>query len=137
MTSISLQHSHSHVRTPTRVWTGRILSGIATAFMLFDGLIKLPKSAFVAQAMAQLGYPEHLAVDIGLIALACTIVYSVPRTAVIGAVLLTGYLGGAVASQLRVQAVPFNVTFPFIVATLIWGGLYLRDQRVRALIGAR
>ena len=120
-----------------RLWTGRVLSGFGAAFMLFDGIIHILKITPVVDAFAQLGYPLNTSVVLGVIEVACVVLYLLPRTAALGAVLLTGYLGGAVASQLRVQAVPFNVTFPFIVATLIWGGLYLRDQRVRALIGAR
>jgi hypothetical protein len=137
MTSSSVQHNQSQVRTPARVWTGRILSGLAIAFMLFDGLYKLPEPTPVRQGMAQLGYPEHLAEYIGVIALVCTILYAIPRTAAIGAVLLTGYLGGAVASQVRVQAVAFNIAFPFILAAFVWGGLYLRDARVRAVVRGR
>jgi hypothetical protein len=128
-------------RTPgrARLWTGRALSGLAIAFFLFDATVKFfvgfPP---VVDAMAMLGYPLQLAPTIAVIALACLALYAIPRSAVLGAVLLTGYLGGAIASQLRVGAPLFaNVLFPLYVAALIWGGLYLRDARVRALLAPR
>jgi hypothetical protein len=122
-----------------RLWTGRALTGLAIAFFLFDATIKffvgLP---VVVDAMAMLGYPLVLAPTIGMIALACVALYAIPRTAVVGAILLTGYLGGAIASQLRIDAPLFaNVLFPLYIAALIWGGLYLRDSRVGALLAPR
>ena len=121
-----------------RLWTGRILSGFAVLFLVFDAVVKFTKIAPVVDAFAQLGYPIGLAPTIGSIALICVAVYVIPRTSVLGAVLLTGYLGGAIASQLRVGNPLFShVLFPIYVAVLIWGGLYLRDEQLSALIPVR
>ncbi len=124
-------------QSPSALWTGRILSGVASAFMIFDAGLHLARPAVVDQAFAQLGFPVAQSVTIGALALAALIVYLTPRTAVLGAVLLTGYLGGAVAIQLRVGAVPFNIVFPVIVASLFWGGLALRDRRVLVWLAGR
>ena len=115
-------------------WTGRTLSGLAAAFLLMDGAMKLGKPAVVVEATRQLGYPESDIAGIGILLLACTVLYLVPRTSIPGAILLTGYLGGAVASQIRVGNGWFNVMFPVIVSALIWSGLWLRDTRVRRLL---
>ncbi|HEY6219331.1 MAG TPA: DoxX family protein [Gemmatimonadaceae bacterium] len=122
---------------PARVglWTGRALSTIVTLFLIFDGGIHLAKPAPVVDAFAQLGFPISLSVAIGAIELACLALHLLPRTAILGAVLLTGYLGGAIAAQLRIGAPVFNVIFPLIVAALLWGGLALRDRRIMGLIG--
>lgn len=116
-----------------RLWTGRILSGLATAFLVMDGAMKLAKPAFVVQATVQLGYPETTIVGIGITLLLCTLLYVIPRTAVLGAVLLTGYLGGAVASNVRAATPLFNSVFPILFGALLWSGLWLRDSRVRNL----
>ena len=115
-------------------WTGRALSGLAAAFLLMDGTMKLGKPAVVVEATRQLGYPESDIVGIGVVALICSVLYLVPRTSIPGAILLTGYLGGAVASQIRVGNGWFNVIFPMIVSAFIWSGLWLRDARVRRLL---
>ena len=121
-----------------RLWTGRILSGFAVLFLVFDAVVKFTKIAPVVDAFAQLGYPIGLAPTIGSIALICVVLYVIPRTSVLGAVLLTGYLGGAIASQLRIGNPLFShVLFPIYVAALIWGGLYLRDEQLSALIPVR
>jgi len=118
-----------------QIWTGRVLSGLATLFFLFDGGVKLAKPQFVVKASVQdLGYPESEIVGIGLTLIACTLLYVFPRTSVLGAILLTGYLGGAIASQIRVQAPIFNIVFAFIFACIVWAGLWLRDPRVRNLL---
>ena len=117
----------------TRLWTSRVLSGLATAFLVMDGAMKLAKPAFVVQATVQLGYPESTIVGIGITLLVCTLLYVIPRTAVLGAVLLTGYLGGAVATNVRAATSLFNTVFPILFAVLLWGGLWLRDRRVRNL----
>jgi hypothetical protein len=122
------------------LWTGRILSGLVVLFLLVDAGFKFikPLPAPAVQAFAQLGYPIGLAVGIGILLLACVALYAVPRTSVLGAILLTGYLGGAVASHLRVGDPWFShVLFPVYIGLLIWGGLYLRDQRLRVLIPLR
>jgi hypothetical protein len=121
-----------------RLWAGRIMSGIVVLFLVFDATIKLMVIDPVVKGMAELGYPVSLAPMIGIILLICTAVYVIPRTAPLGAMLLTGYLGGAVASQLRIGKPLLGYTlFPIYVAVLAWGGLYLRDSRVRALFAPR
>lgn len=114
-------------------WTGRTLSALVIAFMIFDGVSHIAKPAPVADAFAQLGVPLRLSIGLGIVELVCTALYAIPRTAVLGALLLTGYLGGAIAIQLRAAAASFPTVFPLIVAALLWGGLALRDARVRAL----
>lgn len=114
-------------------WTGRILTGLAVAFMVFDGVIHVLKPAPVVEAFAQLGVPIGISVGIGIVELVCTALYAVPRTAVIGALLLTGYLGGAIATQVRAGAGWFPTIFPVLIAALVWGGLALRDSRVKGL----
>jgi hypothetical protein len=116
-------------------WTGRILSGIVIAFMTFDGVIHILKPAPVVDAFAQLGYPLRVSAGLGVIELLCTLLYAIPRTSFAGALLLTGYLGGAIATQLRVDAGWFPTLFPIIIGALLWGGLALRDSRVRGLLG--
>jgi hypothetical protein len=122
------------------LWTGRILSGIVILFLLVDAGFKLirPLPAPAVQAFGQLGYPIELAAGIGILLLCCVALYLIPRTSVLGAILLTGYLGGAVASHVRVGDPWFShALFPVYIGLLIWGGLYLRDQRLRALIPLR
>ena len=114
-----------------QLWAGRVMSGLAALFLLWDGVMKLLKPAVVVKATRDLGYPESDIVGIGVVLLACTLLYLFPRTSILGAVLLTGYLGGAIASQVRVEASWFNVAFAFVFACLVWGGLWLRDVRVR------
>jgi hypothetical protein len=103
-------------------------------FLLVDGVMKLAKPAVVVEATRQLGYPESDIAGIGLLLLACTVLYIFPRTSILGAILLTGYLGGAIASQVRAGNGWFNVVFPVIFGVLIWTGLWLRDIRVRGLL---
>jgi DoxX-like family len=114
------------------VWAGRIVSGLAALFLLIDGGMKLLKPAVVVDATRQLGYPESAIGGIGVVLLACTLLYVFQRTAIFGAILLTAYMGGAVASQVRVGAGWFNVMFAVVFGVLVWGGLWLRDPRVRS-----
>ena len=123
--------------TKTRLWTGRIISALPVLFCIFDGVMKLVKPPVVVQATVQLGFPESTIVPIGIALLACTALYVIPRTSVLGAILLTGYLGGAVATHVRVGAGLFPILFPVVVAMLIWVGLYLREERLRPLIPLR
>lgn len=116
------------------ILTGRVLTGLAVLFMLMDGVMKLFKPAFVVEASAQMGYPEAMLPGIGLALIICTAVYVIPRTSIFGAILLTGYLGGAVASKLRIGAGWFDVAFPVLFAALIWSSLWLRDRRVQSMI---
>ena len=122
------------------LWTGRVLSGLIILFMIFDGVIKLPPLDVVTQTMVPLGWPADVNVArlLGVIGLISTALYALPRTSVLGAILLTGYLGGAIATHLRVGSPLFSHTlFGVYLGLLIWGGLYLRDERVRALIPFR
>ena len=119
------------------LWAGRILSAIPVLFLLFDGVAKLIKPASVVEATVRLGYPESVIPSLGILLLVCTVVYVVPRTSVLGAILLTGSLGGATATHVRIGDPLFPVLFPSIVGALIWGGLFLRDERLRALIPVR
>jgi DoxX-like family len=117
------------------LWTGRIISGVAVLFLTFDSVIKFLKPAPVVEAFAHLGLPLDLAVVIGVLLLLCTALYVIPRTSILGAILLTGYLGGAVATHLRSGDPLFShVLFPVYFGALLWLGLYLRDTRLRALV---
>ena len=121
-----------------RLWTGRIMSALPALFLLVDGVGKLVKPAPVVQGTVQLGYPESVLVGLGIVLLSCTVLYVIPRTAILGAILLTGYLGGAIATHVRVGSPLFShILFPVYVAVLLWGGIYLRDERLRALIPLR
>jgi hypothetical protein len=102
-----------------------------------DGTMKLVKPAFVVDATVKLGYPDSVILGLGIVLLACTVLYLIPPTSVLGAILLTGYLGGAVASHVRVEDGLFPVFFPVIMGALLWGGLFLRDGRLRDLIPLR
>ncbi len=117
-----------------RLWAGRILSGLPSLFLLVDGGMKLFKPPVVVESTLQLGYPESAIVGIGLVLLVCTFLYLIPRTAVLGAILLTGYLGGAVATHVRVSGPLFNVLFPVIFGFMLWGGLWLRDKNLARLL---
>ena len=120
------------------VWTGRVLSGLVVLFLIPDGIIKFIKPAPVVDAFAHLGLPLSLANTIGILLLVCTAIYAFPRTAVLGAILLTGYLGGAVATHLRAGDPLFShVLFPTYLGVMLWLGLYLRDERLRALVPLR
>lgn len=116
------------------VWTGRILSYLPAAILLFDAVGKLAKPAPVVKAMADLGYPDSVTLWLGVVLLVSTVLYLIPRTAVLGAILLTGYLGGAVATHVRVGAPAFNHLFPVLFGSMLWGGLYFRDARLRNLL---
>ena len=117
-----------------QLWAGRIISALPTLFLLLDGVMKLMKPAVVVEATARLGYPERTILGMGLVLVACTVLYIIPRTSILGAILLTAYLGGAVATHVRVGDSLFPVAFPIILGVLIWLGLYLRDERLRTLI---
>ena len=133
----------TNARTPTapapavRPRAGRIIGTLATLFLAFDGAIKVLQLAPAVEGSAQLGYSASQTLGIGLLALACLPVYVIPRTSVLGAVLLTGYLGGAIASHLRAGSPPFPVLFPLLIGALLWGALVLRDARLRALLAPR
>ena len=116
-------------------WTGRVLSGLAVLFLLVDSAGKLLEVQPVIDGTLALGYPRDMVFILGVILLSCVLAYVVPRTSVLGALLLTAYLGGAVATHARIQNPLFtHVLFPTYVAALIWGGLLLRDARLRAFL---
>jgi hypothetical protein len=120
------------------IWTGRILSGLVVLFLLFDGAIKLIPLDVVITTSQELGIPTHLARTLGALTLAGTLLYAWPRTAVLGAVLLTGYLGGAIYVHVRAGSPMFSHTlFGVYLGLLIWGGLWLRDERLRSLFPFR
>jgi hypothetical protein len=126
-----------HSISRKHIWTGRILSVWLALFLLVDAGMKLFKVPVVVKTTIQLGYHESVIVGIGLMLLASTLLYLVPRTSILGAVLLTGYLGGAVATRVRVGAPLFNILFAVVVGILLWVGLWLRDRRVRELLPMR
>ncbi len=113
---------------------GWVLSGLAALFFLVDSGMKLVKPPEVVKPTLELGWPESSIVGLGVVLLTCTLFYLWPRTAVLGAVLLTGYLGGAVATHVRVGGPVFNILFPVVFGCFVWGGLWLRDERVRRLL---
>ena len=116
------------------LWTGRIMIALPALFLLVDGGMKLIKPAPVVEATVRLGFPESAIFGLGIVLVSCTVVYLVRRTSVLGAILLTGYLGGAVATQVRAGDGWFPIFFPVILGVLLWGGLFLRDERLRALL---
>jgi hypothetical protein len=120
------------------IWIGRMMSGLVTLFMLFDGVSKLMLVPQVVEATRKIGYPEVTIRPIGIILLICTALYTIPRTAILGAILLTGFLGGAVASKVRLEDPLFSsVLFGVYFALLAWGGLYFRDSRLRSILPLR
>jgi len=119
------------------VWAGRVISGLIVTFMLFDGVIKVIKIEPVMKACVELGIPEYTIQGIGIVLIVSTILYAIPQTAVLGAILLTGYMGGALQTHVRMGGPVFSVVFGALFGVLIWLGLYLRDRRVRALIPVR
>ena len=126
--------THTAAVSTTRPRIGRIISALAVLFLLFDGAIKVLQLAPAVDGAVQLGYPAHLTPGLGILLLACLAVYVLPRTSALGAILLTGYLGGAIATHVRVGSPLFSVIFPVVVGVLLWGGLSLRDARLRALL---
>ena len=115
-------------------WAGWILSVLPSALLIFSGTMKLTQSEQVVEGFTHLGYDPNIAVGLGIVEVGCTIIYLIPQTAVLGAILLTGYLGGATATHLRIGE-PYFLTV--IIGMVLWGGLYLRDPRIRALLALR
>lgn len=118
-------------------WTGRVLSILTVLFMLFDAFGKFAKLAPVLDACARLGIPASNILSLGVLLLISTIIYAIPRMAVLGAVLLTGYLGGAVAIQMRAGSSTFETVFPVILGVVLWGGVYLRECGLRRVFPVR
>ena len=122
------------------LWLGRVLSGLVIVFLLFDGAIKLVPWPVVTETMDRMGYgsSESLARTLGVITVACTVLYAIPPTSILGAILLTGYLGGAMASHLRIGSPLFSHTlFGLYLGLMVWGGLWFRDRSLRSLIPFR
>jgi hypothetical protein len=119
------------------LWTGRIVSGLMALFFVLDGVGHLMKPAPVVEAFTRLGYPLSTSVGIGVLALICTAIYVTPRTSVLGAILLTGYMGGAVSTHVRAGSTLFETIFPVILGGLVWLGIYVRDAELRQLIPLR
>ncbi len=117
-----------------RLWAGRVISSLPVLMLLFSGAMKLIKPAFLVQEFVRLGYPESLALGIGILELSCTVVYVIPRSSVLGAILLTAYLGGATATHVRIGDPFFG---PVVLGVVVWVGLYLRDGQLRALVPLR
>jgi hypothetical protein len=130
--AVTASGTYPKVSSKVSSWAGRVVSALVVAFLLFDGGIKVMMLEPAVEGSVQLGYPEGTVFGIGLALLVSTALYAVPRTAFLGAILLTGYLGGAVATQVRVED-PWFV-FPAFVGVLVWAGLLLRDERVRAFV---
>ncbi|TLY34712.1 MAG: DoxX family protein [Nitrospirae bacterium] len=126
--------THTAPVSKKMIWAGRIMSALPVLMLLLSGVMKLVKPAAVVEGFARLGYPESLTVGIGIVELACAALYVVPRTSVLGAILLTAYLGGATATHVRIGE-PFFM--PILLGVLVWGGLFLRDERLRALLPLR
>ena len=121
----------------SNLWIGRIVGGLPALFLLLDGAMKLAKPAFVVDATVKLGYPESSIVPLGVVLIVSTILYLIPKTSVLGAILLTGYLGGAVATHVRAGESLFSIFFAVIFGVLLWLGLYLRDLGLRTLVPLR
>jgi DoxX-like family len=116
------------------IWAGRVISAIAVLMLLFSGTVKLFNLFGVSEEFARLGYPEGMYFSIGILEIACALIYAIPQTAILGAIILTGYLGGAVATHVRISD-PF--ISPFLPGILAWLGIFLRDERLRALLPLR
>jgi hypothetical protein len=120
-----------------RVRIGWALTVLCGLFLIFDGVGKLLMLAPVVEATVRLGFPTNLIQGVGILLLACTLIHLIPRTAILGAILLTGFLGGAVAIQMRAGSPPFETVFPVLFALLVWGGVYLREPRLCTLLPLR
>ena len=116
------------------LWTSYVLSALPVLMLLFSAAMKFTKSPDIVQGFAHLGWPERLAIPLGILELTCTAIYVIPRTSVLGAILLAAYLGGATATHVRIGEAPY---LQVLLGVLVWAGLYLRDSRLRALLPLR
>ena len=133
-----MKSNHQADQRRSRQWAGRALSGLGVLFLLFDSMGKLLQVQPVMEGTLQLGYPRDIVFTLGALLFTCVLVYLIPRTSVLGGILLTAYLGGAVATHVRVQSPLFtHVLFPTYVAAVLWGGLLLREPRLRAFLPVR
>jgi len=119
----------------TTLWIGRVMSALPALLVLLSSVMKLMKMAAVVEGFARTGVPERLIIPVGVIELACVIIYVIPQTAVLGAILMTGLLGGATITTLRIGDPTYPM--PVVLGMLAWGGLFLRDTRLRELIPLR
>jgi DoxX-like family len=119
------------------LWAGRIMSGAAVLFLAFDSIVHVLRLPFAMQSLVDLGYNPQVSLGVGLALLISLLFFVLPRTSFIGAVLITGYLGGAVATNVRVGAGAFSIIFPFIVAIFLWSGLYVASPSIRHLLGSK
>ena len=119
------------------LWAGRIMGALAILFLIFDDVVKVMQMPQAVEPTMKFGYAASMVLTLGVIELACLVLYIIPRTAVFGAILMTGYLGGAIATQMRMGAEPFSIVFPIIIGALIWGALFLRDSQLRTLVPVR
>lgn len=134
---MNLTATQSRQTSATAARVGQVISVLMGAFLLFDAVIHVLAIGPVVESFAELGFPAGQALPIGLVELACLALYAVPRTSILGAVLLTGYLGGAVCAHFRAESPLLSTTlFPFYVGIALWVGLYLRNPKVRGLVGA-
>jgi len=117
------------------LWTGWIISALPVLLLIFSASMKLMKVPAAVKGFGELGYPEKEIIPLGIVELACAILYAIPRTTVLGAILVTGYLGGAIATHARVEQQ--SLIMPFLLGVLAWLGVYLRDRRIRELIPLR
>ena len=117
-----------------KILAGRIITALTVLFLLFDGAVKVLNLSAAVEPTTRLGYPAGIVIGLGMIELACVVAYLLPRTSVLGAVLLTGYLGGATATHVRIGD-PFF--FPVVIGIMVWAGLYLREERLRPLLPLR
>jgi DoxX-like family len=129
----TLTQSSPTAPSKAALWTGRVITALVGLFLLFDGVMKLVRPRSVVEATVKAGYAESVILPLGIVLTVSTILYLIPRTAVLGAILLTGYLGGAVDANVRGSQGPFFILLPAIFGVLVWLGLYLRDPRLRAL----
>lgn len=128
----SLSNAETVPASRAMLWAGRIVSALVVVFLLVDSFVKILKLAPAVEGTVRLGYPAGVVFPLGIVLLVCVVLYAIPRTSVLGAILLTGYLGGATATQVRVEDAWF--VFPVFVGVLAWGGLFLRDHRLRVLV---
>ncbi|HEY3706550.1 MAG TPA: DoxX family protein [Terracidiphilus sp.] len=136
---VAVQETSSSVAPTSKgaLWTGRVLSILSILFLLFDAFGKFARPVQVTDAFTRLGLPLATSLTIGVVLTVCTLLYAIPRTAVLGAVLLTGYLGGAVAIHLRAGSPTFEEIFPALFGVIAWAGLYLRDPELRRFLPIR
>jgi hypothetical protein len=119
------------------LWAARIIGGIAVLFILMDGVMKIFSPPPVIEATVVLGWAENFILVLGILEVVCVLLYLIPATSVLGAILMTGYLSGAVATHVRISSPVFSIVFPIILAAMLWAALYLTDARVRALLPLR